>query len=265
MLPGKDHQVSDPVPAIEIRGLTKRYEWTLAVKGIDLTIAQGTFFGFVGPNGAGKSTTIKAMCGLVKPSAGTIKIQGFDISSDPIEVKKRIGVMLEEPIFYERLTGLEFLEFLGQLYGMERDRIIDRRKFLMDLMQLEGNKLIVSSSLGMKRKLALAGALIHEPPVIILDEPFSGIDAPTVVRIRRMLNELVEKGHTIFLSSHQLDTVERLSREVGIIHEGRLLATGSLDALREQAGLGPDASLEDVFLKLVGIEEVPAQEAPKPE
>jgi len=244
------------VNAVEIKGFRKRYNQHWAVRGIDLVIPHGIFFGFVGPNGAGKSTTINAMAGLIKPSDGIIKIEGYDVSKQPLEVKARIGVMLEEPVLYQRLTGSEYLRFVGQMYALEPDRIEGRRDFLLRLMDLDGDKLMGAYSLGMKKKAALAAALIHEPPVVILDEPFSGIDATSASRVRRVLNDLVTAGHTVFLSSHVLETVERLSSVVGIIHEGLLLATGTLSAIREQTGSSPTASLEEVFLKLVGAWEV---------
>ena len=242
--------------AIEIFGFQKRYGRFYAVKGLDLLVPRGTFFGFVGPNGAGKSTTINAMVGLLRLSAGKIKVAGFDIEKQPLEVKKRVGFMPEETVLYERLTASEYLDFVGKMYGLDR-KTIDRRSYdLLKLLDLEGDKLMGAFSLGMKKKASLAAALIHSPEVIILDEPFSGIDATTASRIRTTLNEMVDKGHTVFFTSHVLETVERVSRRIGIIHKGKLLATGTLDAVREQAACDKTASLEDVFLKLVGSGEV---------
>ncbi|MFH1676948.1 MAG: ABC transporter ATP-binding protein, partial [bacterium] len=214
-------------------------------------ISQGMFFGFVGPNGAGKSTTINAMVGLIKPSDGTIKIAGYDVSKEPLSVKARVGFMAEETILYERLTGREYLEFVGMMYGMDKKNAIERRESLLGLLDLDGNKFMGSFSLGMKKKIALASALIHNPPSIILDEPFSGIDATTGSRIRKVLGEMVSKGHTVFFSSHVLETVERVSREIGVIDKGRLLAVGSLMEIKEKAGCDPNASLEEAFLSLV--------------
>jgi len=241
--------------AIEIRGFHKRYDRVYAVHGLDLTVRRGTFFGFVGPNGAGKSTTINAMVGLIRPTSGSIRVGGFDITKRPLEVKKRVGFMPEETVLYERLTASEYLAFVGRLYGLEAEAVKDRTRELLRLLDLEGDKFMGAFSMGMKKKASLAAALIHRPPVIVLDEPFSGIDAATSRRIRAALNEMVDQGHTVFFSSHVLETVERVSREVGVIHKGRLLASGTLAEIREKAECPPDASLEDAFLKLVGSQE----------
>ncbi|HDS29490.1 MAG TPA: ABC transporter ATP-binding protein [Firmicutes bacterium] len=240
--------------SIEILDFQKRYGDLMAVRGINLTVRKGTFFGFVGPNGAGKSTTINAMVGLIRPSAGTIKIAGFDISKNPIEVKERIGFMPEEVTLYERLTAGEYLEFVGQMYGMNPKFIRERIKYLLELLDLDNIKYMGTFSLGMKKKAALAAALIHLPPVIILDEPFSGIDAMTGSRIRAVLNEMVADSHTVFFSSHVLETVERISTRIGIINKGRLLAEGTLQEIRQAAGCPDDWGLEEIFLKLVGAE-----------
>jgi len=242
--------------AIEILGFGKRYDDHWAVHQLELRIPYGCFFGFVGPNGAGKSTTIKAMAGLIRPSRGSIRIEGFDISKAPLEVKARVGVMLEEPVLYERLTAREYLTFVGQMYGLEKEEITRQINLLLELMSLEGDKFMGAYSLGMKKKAALAAALIHKPKVIILDEPFSGIDATSASRIRKFLNQLVSLGHTVFFSSHVLETVEKISTSIGIIHQGKLLATGTLDEVREKAGCSDNASLEEVFLRLVGAGEV---------
>ncbi len=239
-------------PAIEISGFQKRYGNVMAVDGLNLSVRHGTFFGFVGPNGAGKSTTINAMVGLLQPSAGTIKIAGFDIGKEPLEVKARVGFMPEEVVLYERLTAREFLDFVGQMYSMHPKLLVDRREDLLKLLDLDGDKLMSTFSMGMKKKAALAAALIHRPPVVILDEPFSGIDAITSSRIRNALNQMVKSGHTVFISSHVLEQVERASDEIGIIHKGKLLAVGTLDEIRTTAACNEGASLEEVFLKLTG-------------
>jgi ABC-2 type transport system ATP-binding protein len=247
--------MDDPVNAIEISGFKKRYGRFFAVKGLDLVVPRGTFFGFVGPNGAGKSTTINAIVGLLRPSGGTIKVAGFDVERQPLEVKKRVGFMPEETVLYERLTATEFLNFTGKMYGMN-ERLIERRsRELLKLLDLEGDKFMGAFSLGMKKKASLAAALIHDPEVIILDEPFSGIDATTAARIRGTLSEMVDKGDTVFFASHVLETVERISRRIGIIHKGKLHASGTLDEIRALAQCDPHSSLEEVFLKLVGSQE----------
>ena len=242
--------------AIEIIDFHKRYGDTWAVRGLNLTVPMGTFFGFVGPNGAGKSTTINSIVGLIQPSSGSIRVAGFDVSKEPMEVKKRVGLMPEETVLYERLSAREYLEFVGKMYGLSDEQVRLRTKDLLALLDLDPDKFMGNYSLGMKKKASLAAALIHDPPVIILDEPFSGIDASTSSRIRAALNDMVDHEHTVFFSSHVLETVERVSRQLGIIHNGKLLATGTLDSIRKEALCPETATLEDVFLKLVGTGEV---------
>lgn len=238
--------------AIEISDFHKRYGDTYAVRGLDLNVRKGTFFGFVGPNGAGKSTTINTIVGLIQPSSGTIKVVGYDISKEPLKVKRNVGLMPEETVLYERLSAREYFEFVGQMYALPSKNIETRTKELLELLDLDPDKLMGTYSMGMKKKASLGAALIHEPQVIILDEPFSGIDASTSARIRTTLNNMVDNGHTVFFSSHVLETVEKVSRELGIIHKGKLLACGTLDSIRRDASCGENASLEEVFLKLVG-------------
>jgi len=241
--------------AIEIKGYSKKYDKFYAVRGLNLEIRKGTFFGFVGPNGAGKSTTINSIVGLVKPTDGLIKVAGFDIIRQPLEAKAHIGFMPEETVLYERLTAMEYLDFVGNMYAIPQDEVTRRSIELLKLLDLDHDKLMGAFSLGMKKKASLAAALIHQPSVIILDEPFSGIDATTSHRIRVTLNRMVDEGTTVFFSSHVLETVERISREIGIINKGQLLATGTLPQMREKAKCEPDASLEEVFLTLVGSQE----------
>lgn len=245
-----------PVNAIEIVDFHKRYGDTYAVRGLNLTVPMGTIFGFVGPNGAGKSTTLNSIVGLIQPSSGSIKVAGYEITKQPIEVKRRVGFMPEETVLYERLSAREYLEFVGKMYGLSDEQVRLRTKDLLTLLDLDPDKFMGTYSLGMKKKASIAAALIHDPPVIILDEPFSGIDASTSSRIRAALNDMVNNGHTVFFSSHVLETVERVSRAIGIIHKGKLLATGTLDFIRKEASCPENASLEEVFLKLVGSGEV---------
>jgi len=244
--------MNEQSPAIEISAFSRRYDRTFAVSNLDLTIKRGTFFGFVGPNGAGKSTTINAMVGLIRPSSGSLKIMGFDIEKEPLEAKANIGFMAEDVILYERMTAREYLNFVGHMYQLPDDLIKARSEELLGMLELDANKYMGAFSMGMKKKASLAAALIHKPPVIILDEPFSGIDATTGSRIRATLHDLVADGHTVFFSSHVLETVERISKEIGIIHNGKLLSVGTLDKVREDAGCPPGTPLEEVFLVLVG-------------
>lgn len=245
--------------AIETHGLSKSYGDVVAVDKLDLEVDAGTFFGFLGPNGAGKSTTINILTGLLGPSSGTARILGRDVVTESVEVKRRIGVVPEKSALFERLTGPEYLRFVGRMYGMPRATIDTRSTELMELMgiQDDGGKLIVDYSHGMRKKLSISAAVIHEPRVLFLDEPFEGIDAVSSRLVRSILQQLIDSGVTIFLTSHILEIVEKLCSHIAIIHQGRLVARGSLDRLRagvegpttEEAG---PQSLEELFLSLVG-------------
>lgn len=239
--------------SVSAAGLVKRFGATVAVDGIDLKVGEGEFFGFLGPNGAGKSTTIKMLCGLLRLDAGSIHVAGYDLAREPLEVKRNIGVLPEETNLYERLTGEEFLLFSGRMYGLPLDEARRRTADLLDLMELTEAKdrLIVDYSMGMKKKTALASALIHRPKVMFLDEPFNGIDPISVRAIRQALQQLTEHGTTIFFSSHVMEVVERLCTRVAIIHHGRIVGEGTVPELRSKAEAGGDSSLEDIFLKLV--------------
>jgi len=185
---------------------------------------------------------------------------GHDISKEPLKAKKQIGFMPEDVVLYDRMSAREYLDFVGRMYEMPADLIEARKEELLDLLDLDGNKLMEAFSMGMRKKAALASAIIHSPPIIILDEPFSGIDATTGSKIRQALMKMVSDGHTVFFSSHVLEIVERISKEIGIIHNGKLLTCGSIEQIREESGCKVDATLEDVFLTLVGAKEyeVPA-------
>lgn len=245
-------------PAVETFSLVKQFGAFVAVDRIDLRVERGSFFGFLGPNGAGKSTTIKMLTGLLAPTSGTLRVLGLDIAEQPMEVKRRIGVVPEDLNLFERLTGAEMLSFTGRMYGLGREEIAQRSRELLDLMQLqdEPNKLIVEYSHGMKKKLSLACALIHRPDILFLDEPFEGIDAIASRTLKDLLSRLTERGLTVFLTSHVLEIVERLCSDIAIIAQGKLLASGSLNELRkgirvEGDGEGP-VSLEEYFIHVVG-------------
>jgi len=242
--------------AIETRGLRREFGDVVAVEGLDLTVETGTFFGFLGPNGAGKSTTIKMLTGLLGPSSGSGRILGHDVVADSVAAKKVMGVVPEESALFERLTGPEYLRFVGRMYGMARAMIDARSTELLELMGLQDDtrKLIVDYSHGMRKKLSISAAVIHEPRVLFLDEPFEGIDAVSSQLVRSVLNQLVTTGVTIFLTSHILEIVEKLCSHVAIIHRGQLVADGPLVQLREGAGEGDSEtrSLEQLFLSLVG-------------
>ncbi len=248
-------------PAVETFELVRRFGDFAAVYRINLRVPAGGFFGFLGPNGAGKSTTIKMLTGLLAPSAGRVLVLGRDISAEPLEVKRRIGVVPEDLNLFERLTGAEMLAFTGRMYGLGRAEIAERAPELLALMELdaEPRKLVVEYSHGMKKKLALACALIHRPEILFLDEPFEGVDAVASRTLKDLLARLTSRGLTVFLTSHVLEIVERLCTDIAIISEGRLVASGPLEELRrgiavpEGAAAGADSlSLEDYFIRVVG-------------
>jgi len=245
-------------PAVETSQLVKQFGNFVAVDHIDLRVNRGSFFGFLGPNGAGKSTTIKMLTGLLAPTSGTLRVLDLDISSQPIEVKRRIGVVPEDLNLFERLTGAEMLSFTGRMYGLSREDIRQRSRELLELMELreEPRKLIIEYSHGMKKKLSLAAALIHRPEILFLDEPFEGVDAIASRTLKDLLSRLTARGLTVFLTSHVLEIVERLCSDIAIIAQGKLLASGSLNELRkgirmEGDGEGP-VSLEEYFIHVVG-------------
>lgn len=249
--------------AIQTEQLTRRFGELVAVDRICLTVEQGQFFGFLGPNGAGKSTTIKMLTGLLQPSEGRIRILGTDLEADPIAVKRQIGVVPEGLSLFERLTGAEFLQFAARMYGLDRTTAAQRAAELLEFMQLDDRPrtLIADYSHGMKKKLAMAAAVIHAPRVLFLDEPFEGVDAIAAGTLKQMLNRMIVRGVTIFLTSHVLEIVERLCSHIAIIHRGQLVAQGSIEALREgvEARLaaaspapGGKLTLEQIFLEIVG-------------
>jgi ABC-2 type transport system ATP-binding protein len=239
--------------AIEVTGLTKVFRNKTAVDGISFRVARGRFFGFLGPNGAGKSTTIKMLTGLLRPTAGEVVVEGIRLRDDLLGVKSVIGVLPEELPLYERLTGEEYLLFAGRMYGLDSRETKRRSDELLEFLSLgeDRGKLLLEYSLGMKKKIALAAALIHNPRVLFLDEPLNGIDPISGRVVTDLLRGLAHKGVTLFFTSHVLDVVERLCDEVAIIDKGRLVAQGTLEEIRAR---GEDASLEDVFLKLVAAD-----------
>src|SRR2546423_3120896 len=245
-------------PAVETFNLVRRFGSFVAVDHVNLRVEGGRFFGFLGPNGAGKSTTIKMLTGLLAPTSGRMRVLGRDIARESLEVKRRIGVVPEDLNLFERLTGAEMLTFTARMYGLGRAETIERTRELLELMELNGEpkKLVVEYSHGMKKKLALACALIHRPEILFLDEPFEGVDAIASRTLKDLLSRLTARGLTVFLTSHVLEIVERLCSDIAIISEGRLVASGSLNELRkgirvEGDGEGP-VSLEEYFIHVVG-------------
>jgi ABC-2 type transport system ATP-binding protein len=263
--------------AIDTAELTRRFGDFTAVQDVNLRVDAGQFFGFLGPNGAGKSTTIKMLTGLLAPTSGTIRILGEDLSQNSAEVKRQIGVVPEGMALFGRLTAEEYLRFVGRMYGLDRATTMQRTQELLEFMQLadERKKLITDFSHGMQKKLAMAAAVIHGPRVLFLDEPFEGVDAVAAGTLKAMLQRMIARGATVFLTSHVLEIVERLCTHVAIIHRGQLVAQGSLEELRAgQANAdgaspsgGKQRSLEEIFLEIVGTsrEGNPAATAPEQE
>lgn len=259
-------------PAIATENLTRRFGQLVAVDHVALRVEPGQFFGFLGPNGAGKSTTIKMLTGLLAPSEGSIRILGTDLEQNPVEVKRQIGVVPEGLALFSRLTSREYLDFVGQMYGLDRPTTLRRTEELLEFTQLADRPkaLIADYSHGMQKKLAMAAAVIHGPKILFLDEPFEGVDAIAAGALKAMLQRMTARGATIFLTSHVLEIVERLCSHVAIIHRGRLVAQGSLEDLRagvvarEAAeGLVEDGArltLEQIFLDIVGGARLEPQE-----
>lgn len=235
---------------IEFNGLSKQYGRFSAVDTLNLRVAPGELFGFLGPNGAGKTTTIRMMMGLLVPTRGSVSIDGYDCHADGVEVKRRIGYLPDNPIFYDYLRGHEILQFVAQMHGFSRTQAKVRTERLLAEFGLDeaGDEFAVNYSMGMKKKLALACALIHQPRVLILDEPINGLDPRAAREVNERLLQCVTQGVTVFVSTHLLDMAERLCSRVGIIHHGKLVATGTLDEIR--AATATNGSLEDVFLSL---------------
>jgi ABC-2 type transport system ATP-binding protein len=240
--------------AVETRGLTRDFGTFRAVDGIDLAVPAGSLYGFLGPNGAGKSTTIKCLTGLLKPSAGTMRILGIDLLTDPVSVKRRIGVVPEDLALFDRLTAEETLTFVAQVHAIDPATARSRSSDLLEVMELKttGTTLVTDFSHGMRKKLSLAAALLPAPRLLFLDEPFEGIDAMASRQIKDLLLSFVARGGTIFLTSHILEIVERLSTHIGVIAKGKMVAQGPIAELR--AGAGNGKSLEELFIGLVGGE-----------
>jgi ABC-2 type transport system ATP-binding protein len=240
-----------PPAALEIRRLTKRFDRP-AVDGLDLTVRRGEFYSLLGPNGAGKTTTLRLVAGLLRPDRGTIAVFGIDALSDPAAAKRIMAWVSDEPMIYDKLTPFEYLEFVAGLWGLEVQTAERRAKELIDWLGLgpHAYERCEGFSKGMRQKVALAGALVHDPQLIILDEPLTGLDAGSARQVKNVLRERVKAGGTVIMTTHILEVAERMADRIGVIADGRLIAEGSLDELRIMAGKG-DESLEDTFLALV--------------
>jgi len=244
-------------PALEIVDLRKAFD-APAVDGLSLTIPRGQFYALLGPNGAGKTTTLRMVSGLLKPDAGQISICGVDALADPSAAKQVTAWVPDEPLIYDKLTPFEYLEFIAGLWGMETayaDKAADELFAQLGLAELAHER-CQGFSKGMRQKVALAGALIHEPQLLILDEPLTGLDAGSARMVKSVLRDRVADGVTVIMTTHILEVAERMAERIGVITHGRLVAEGTLDELRQRAGNGPteeagQASLEDVFLELV--------------
>lgn len=247
------------IPLIELKNLNKIYGENTAVHDINLQIYSGEVFGFLGPNGAGKTTTIKMIVGLLRPTSGTVKVAGFDIQTQPLEAKAASGYVPDTPNLYPKLSGRELLKFVGELYNIDGKQIEPRIEELLKLFDLNyaGDDTIDSYSHGMQQKTAIACALMHDPKVLVLDEPTVGLDPKSARLIKDLLRQMANRGSAIFLSTHILEIAERMCDRIGIIHKGKLIAVGTMDELRKleqesSSELPGGASLEDIFLNLTG-------------
>jgi ABC-2 type transport system ATP-binding protein len=240
--------------ALALRGLTKRYDRP-AVDGLDLTVYGGEFYSLLGPNGAGKTTTLRMVVGLLKPDAGTITIEGIDALADPVAAKQVTAWVSDEPMIYDKLTPFEYLEFVAGLWRIEAATGETRARELLDWLGLTPHmhERCEGFSKGMRQKVALAGALVHDPKLIILDEPLTGLDAGSARQVKTVLRERVAAGGAVVMTTHILEVAERMADRIGVIANGRLIAEGTLDELRQRSGAG-SATLEDTFLKLVADE-----------
>ena len=239
---------------INIKNLTKHYGNLTAVSALSLNIPAGECFGFLGPNGAGKTTTIKLLAGLLKPNEGTIEIGGYDVQRDPQKVKGIIGYIPDKPFIYEKLTGGEFLDFIAELYQVNEDFVKEKMEELLNLFAIKDfeNELVESYSHGMRQKLVITAALIHNPKVIIVDEPMVGLDPKGMRQVKEMFKQLTKSGVTIFMSTHTMPVAQEMCHRIGIINKGKLIALGNMNDLQKQAQVS--SGLEDVFLQLTSSE-----------
>jgi len=243
--------MSEMTPAIAVTNLRKVYGGKAAVDGLSLNVPRGSFFGFLGPNGAGKSTTIRMLIGLIPPTSGTIELLGLPMPAEETAIKQQIGLVPDDSLLFDRLTGLEFLEFVGRMYSLERQMARQRAVELLELFELshEGRKIIGEYSKGMRKRVAMAASLIHRPELFLMDEPFEGVDAVGARLMKDILLDQVKHGATIFLTSHVLEVVERLCDHAAIINDGKIVAEGSMAELRSGS-----ETLEDVFVRTVGAD-----------
>jgi len=245
--------------AVTLRRVTKHYADIMAVESINLDVEYGEIFGLLGPNGSGKSTTLKIILGLIKPDSWSVKVLGVNAEEDPVLVKRQVGYVPESPRLYEFLTGIEYLDFVGDVYGMGAKEKRERINEYLEALELEDREgdMISGYSQGMKQKITLISAFIHKPKLLLLDEPLSGLDPRSAKIIKDLLHELSSRGVTTIMSTHVLGIAQAMCHRIAIMYEGRLLALGNMEELRREARL-PGSDLEDIFLKLTGTEDVRA-------
>jgi ABC-2 type transport system ATP-binding protein len=238
---------------IELKDLVKRYDGFLAVDHLNLSVKQGEIFGFIGPNGAGKTTTIRMMGGILAPTSGTVTVGNIRMDESPEKAKRKIGFIPDRPYLYEKITGMEFLKFTADLYGIDENIFLKKAEEKLGVFSLTDwpDELIESYSHGMKQRLIMAAALLHDPEIIIVDEPTVGLDPIAVKMLKDIFKNLAKEGVTIFMSTHSLEIAEDICDRIGVIRKGNLIATGTTDDLRREAGI-TDADLEQVFLNLTG-------------
>lgn len=244
---------------IETHSLTKSFNSLTAVDKLDIAVESGEIFGLLGPNGSGKSTTLKMLLGLVQPDSGSVSVLGLDVRETPVDLKRQVGYVPESPRLYEFLTGIEYLDFIGDVYGMQPAEKKSRISEYLRALQLEGREgdMINSYSEGMKQKIALISAFLHRPKLLILDEPLNGLDPRSARIVKDFLHELKRQGVTTILSTHVLEIAQALCDRIGIMYRGKLLALGNMDELRQMSML-PDSGLEEIFLKLTGTGDIRA-------
>ena len=235
---------------IRTEHLTKYYDRLLALRDLGLDIPWGQIYGFLGPNGAGKTTTIKLLCGLLRPTQGKVLLGGIDVARDPVEAKRLVGYIPDSPYLYEKLTAAEFLSFVGHLYGMSEQTIRSKSDTMVELLGIAAwrNRLIEDFSHGMRQRLVFASAFLHDPRILIVDEPMVGLDPQSARLVKDLFRKMARDGGTVFLSTHTLSLAEEICDRIGIIHKGQLLQEGSLGELRGQVRAG--GALEDIFLEL---------------
>jgi len=240
-------------PMIQIKALTKKYGSFTAVDAIDLEVPRGQLFGFLGPNGAGKTTTLRMIAGILRPTAGTVKIDGIDIAKDPAAAKAVMGFIPDRPFIYEKLTGGEFLRFVAGLYGQSGPVVEHRMSELLTLFDLIEwrDELVESYSHGMRQKLIISSAFLHRPAVIVVDEPMIGLDPKAARILKDLFREYVSRGHTIMMSTHTMEVAESLCDRIAIIHGGRIRAAGTMQELYASVEAGAKG-LEELFLRLTG-------------